>query len=200
MGAEVILLPPVTWQRPRACWKQRGSAARQDSGACAGAAVGLQRVAAPGPVTIRAHHTTEVQSPCTDAPVVRLRPRPRLSLSTVLGPSCHWRAHADRANCHRMVEHRAAFFIRDDAGQDLVEYAMLLAFVVLATIVGIQSLGAGVSDKYLVASSVISGGSTGGASGGNNPGNPTPSAGTPGNGNPGAGNPGRGNGPGGKKP
>ena len=99
-----------------------------------------------------------------------------------------------------MVEHRAAFFIRDDAGQDLVEYAMLLAFVVLATIVGIQSLGAGVSDKYLVASSVISGGSTGGASGGNNPGNPTPGAGTPGNGKPGAGNPGRGNGPGGKKP
>jgi Flp pilus assembly pilin Flp len=82
--------------------------------------------------------------------------------------------------------------LRDDLGQDLIEYAFLLMIVALATIIGLQSLGLAVTSSYGNASTVIATG----ARGGGNPGNPTPGAGTPGQGNPGGGNPGNGNGPG----
>ena len=32
-------------------------------------------------------------------------------------------------------------FVRDEEGQDLVEYAMLLAFIALIAIVGVKALG-----------------------------------------------------------
>jgi Flp pilus assembly pilin Flp len=86
-------------------------------------------------------------------------------------------------------------FVRNDAGQDLIEYAFLLAFIALGTVISMQSLGAAANSKYAIASTMVtSAGSD--ANGGGNPGNPTPGAGTPGQGNPGSGNPGNGKGPG----
>lgn len=38
--------------------------------------------------------------------------------------------------------------MRDEAGQDLVEYAMLMAFVALACLVGLRNLGTAVNDTY----------------------------------------------------
>jgi len=39
-------------------------------------------------------------------------------------------------------------FYAEDHGQDLIEYALLAAFVALATIVGITTLGTGLNDWY----------------------------------------------------
>jgi len=39
-------------------------------------------------------------------------------------------------------------FSAEDHGQDLIEYALLAAFVALATIVGITTLGTGLNDWY----------------------------------------------------
>ena len=38
--------------------------------------------------------------------------------------------------------------LREDAGQDLVEYALLVTFIALACIVGMQQLGTAVNNKY----------------------------------------------------
>jgi len=40
----------------------------------------------------------------------------------------------------------------DESGQDLVEYAMLLAFISLVCIVGLQNLGTAVNNTYNAAS------------------------------------------------
>ena len=86
-------------------------------------------------------------------------------------------------------------FARNDAGQDLIEYALLLAFIALGSVIGMQSLGAATNSKYAVTSTMVTAAGSD-ANGGGNPGNPTPGAGTPGQGNPGSGNPGNGKGPG----
>ena len=39
-------------------------------------------------------------------------------------------------------------FSVEDHGQDLIEYALLAAFVALATVVGITTLGTGLNDWY----------------------------------------------------
>jgi pilus assembly protein Flp/PilA len=39
-------------------------------------------------------------------------------------------------------------FVRDEGGQDLVEYAMLLAFIALIAIVGVKTLGTTVSGFF----------------------------------------------------
>ena len=91
-------------------------------------------------------------------------------------------------------------FVGEDCAQDLIEYALLVTFIALAVVTGLQSLGVAVNGQYGVASSVISGAATpdadgdDGGNGGGNPGNPDPGTGTPGNGNPGTGNPGNGTG------
>jgi pilus assembly protein Flp/PilA len=41
-----------------------------------------------------------------------------------------------------------ARFVREEEGQDLVEYALLIAFVSLAAIAGMSALGAGINNKY----------------------------------------------------
>ena len=41
-----------------------------------------------------------------------------------------------------------ARFVREDEGQDLVEYALLIAFIALACIVGLQNLGTAINDTY----------------------------------------------------
>jgi Flp pilus assembly pilin Flp len=86
--------------------------------------------------------------------------------------------------------------VGDDLGQDLIEYALLLTFIAMAVVAGLQSLAGAINGQYGVASTAIAGAgdSDDGGNGGGNPGNPTPGAGTPGNGNPGTGNPGNGTG------
>jgi Flp pilus assembly pilin Flp len=39
-------------------------------------------------------------------------------------------------------------FVREDDGQDLVEYALLITFIALACIVGMQQLGTAINNKY----------------------------------------------------
>jgi len=39
-------------------------------------------------------------------------------------------------------------FVREDEGQDLVEYALLITFIALACIVGMQQLGTAINNKY----------------------------------------------------
>ncbi len=70
---------------------------------------------------------------------------------------------------------------------------LLLAFIALVTIVGLQSLGTVTNSKYRVASNAIKDAGSD-PNGGGNPRNPTPGAGMPGQGNPGSGNPGQGGG------
>jgi len=48
-----------------------------------------------------------------------------------------------------------AEFLREDGGQDLVEYAMLLAFVALACLLGLQHLGVAINDTYTAASTSL---------------------------------------------
>ena len=39
-------------------------------------------------------------------------------------------------------------FVRDEQGQDLVEYALLITFIALACIVGMQQLGTAINNNY----------------------------------------------------
>jgi pilus assembly protein Flp/PilA len=39
-------------------------------------------------------------------------------------------------------------FVREDEGQDLVEYALLITFIALACIVGMQQLGTAINNNY----------------------------------------------------
>ena len=48
-----------------------------------------------------------------------------------------------------------ARFVREDEGQDLVEYAMLIAFIALACIVGLRSLGTAINQTYQSVSSSL---------------------------------------------
>ena len=104
--------------------------------------------------------------------------------------------------------HFRRFFITDDAGQDLVEYALLLGFLALATVAGMRSLGAGIDAKYTNIAAALSAADSGVSSpGGASPGSGGSAGGAPAgtggdgssnNGNHGTGN--NGNGKGGKKP
>jgi pilus assembly protein Flp/PilA len=48
-------------------------------------------------------------------------------------------------------------FVREDEGQDLVEYALLITFIALACIVGMQNLGTAINNKYNAISTSLSG-------------------------------------------
>lgn len=48
-----------------------------------------------------------------------------------------------------------ARFVREEEGQDLVEYALLIAFVSLAAIAGMTALGSGINTKYSSISSTL---------------------------------------------
>jgi Flp pilus assembly pilin Flp len=41
-----------------------------------------------------------------------------------------------------------ARFVREEEGQDLVEYALLITFIALACIIGMQTLGTAINQKY----------------------------------------------------
>jgi len=50
-------------------------------------------------------------------------------------------------------------FVRDEAGQDLVEYAMLLAFIALIAIVGVKTLGTTVNKFFSNVATALTAGS-----------------------------------------
>jgi pilus assembly protein Flp/PilA len=50
-----------------------------------------------------------------------------------------------------------ASFLSDEQGQDLVEYALLIAFIALACIIGLQALGGAINQTYNKISSSLSG-------------------------------------------
>ena len=54
-------------------------------------------------------------------------------------------------------------FVREDEGQDLVEYALLIAFIALACIVGLQNLGTAINQTYNSISSSLTGATLGGS-------------------------------------
>ena len=51
----------------------------------------------------------------------------------------------------------AVAFIRDEKGQDLVEYALLIAFIALACIIGLQALSGAINTTYNSLSSSLTG-------------------------------------------
>ena len=55
-----------------------------------------------------------------------------------------------------MIE-RLKKFIRDEEGQDLVEYALLLVFVALAAIAVLPTLGSAINNVFSRSASVLSG-------------------------------------------
>jgi Flp pilus assembly pilin Flp len=91
---------------------------------------------------------------------------------------------------------RSRRLLRDDAGQDLVEYALLLAGVTIACIVAIQMLGSAVSTQYAGVASTL-GAASGAGSGDGTPNDGAPTGGTPSGGNSGAGSGATGSGGGG---
>ncbi len=50
-------------------------------------------------------------------------------------------------------------FIKDEEGQDLIEYALLAALIALAAIVGMQALGGAINQKFSDVSTSLSAGS-----------------------------------------
>ena len=48
-------------------------------------------------------------------------------------------------------------FIREDEGQDLIEYAFLAVFIALAVVVGIQAVATGLNTQFSNIGSQISG-------------------------------------------
>ena len=50
-----------------------------------------------------------------------------------------------------------ARFVREDEGQDLVEYALLIAFIALACIIGLQRLGTAINNTYQSISTSLTG-------------------------------------------
>jgi len=50
-------------------------------------------------------------------------------------------------------------FVRDEEGQDLVEYAMLLAFIALIAIVGVKKLGTTVNSFFSNVATALTAGS-----------------------------------------
>jgi pilus assembly protein Flp/PilA len=48
-------------------------------------------------------------------------------------------------------------FVREDEGQDLVEYALLIAFIALACIIGLQQLGTAINNTYNSISASLTG-------------------------------------------
>jgi pilus assembly protein Flp/PilA len=50
-------------------------------------------------------------------------------------------------------------FVREDEGQDLIEYALLAAGISLAAIGGIQAIGGALNSKYDQISTAVSGAS-----------------------------------------
>ena len=86
------------------------------------------------------------------------------------------------------------------AGQDLIEYALLIGLIAATALVGVSSFGVKVPGFYETTAAALPGDeSPGDDPGGGNPGGGNPGGGNPGGGNPGGGNPGGGN-PGGGNP
>jgi pilus assembly protein Flp/PilA len=59
-----------------------------------------------------------------------------------------WDGLADRRRGSRVVTSLLVRLAREDDGQDLVEYALLITFIALACIVGMQQLGTAINNKY----------------------------------------------------
>jgi pilus assembly protein Flp/PilA len=55
-------------------------------------------------------------------------------------------------------------FVREDEGQDLVEYALLITFIALACIIGMQQLGTAINQKYQAISTSLQNSTGGGGS------------------------------------
>jgi Flp pilus assembly pilin Flp len=50
-------------------------------------------------------------------------------------------------------------FVREEEGQDLIEYAFLAVFIALAVIVGIQAVATGLNTQFTAIGSKVSGAS-----------------------------------------
>ena len=55
------------------------------------------------------------------------------------------------------MKHSITSFLRDEQGQDLVEYALLIAFIALACIIALQNLGGAINATYNSISSSLTG-------------------------------------------
>jgi pilus assembly protein Flp/PilA len=53
-----------------------------------------------------------------------------------------------RSDLEKTMKPLVIRFVRDEQGQDLVEYALLITFIALACIVGMQQLGTAINNNY----------------------------------------------------
>lgn len=58
-----------------------------------------------------------------------------------------------------MVKQLIARFVREESGQDLIEYAFLAVFIALVVILGLQAVGTAVNNKMSSIASQVSGAS-----------------------------------------
>ena len=56
-----------------------------------------------------------------------------------------------------MVKQLIARFVREESGQDLIEYAFLAVFIALVVILGLQAVGTAVNNKMSSIASSVSG-------------------------------------------
>jgi pilus assembly protein Flp/PilA len=83
-------------------------------------------------------------------------------------PGLHETAHTDARPCgcsaqrrqrrpkyfvnnhvwRRTMKNLLVRFVQEDEGQDLVEYALLITFIALACIIGMQNLGTAINNRY----------------------------------------------------
>ena len=58
-----------------------------------------------------------------------------------------------------MIKNFVNSFVRDEQGQDLIEYAFLAVFIALVVILGLQAVGTAVNNKMSSIASQVSGAS-----------------------------------------
>lgn len=58
-----------------------------------------------------------------------------------------------------MIKNLLKRFVREDQGQDLIEYAFLAVFIALVVILGLQAVGTAVNNKMSSIASQVSGAS-----------------------------------------
>ncbi len=56
------------------------------------------------------------------------------------------------------IDHLIARMVQDDRGQDLAEYALLMTFIAMVCLIGLQNLGTAVNNTFsAVSTSIVSG-------------------------------------------
>jgi pilus assembly protein Flp/PilA len=70
---------------------------------------------------------------------------PMAGIQAALLPRRGYRQHCEE---YMSMKQLLVRFVNEDEGQDLVEYALLITFIALACIIGMQQLGTAINNRY----------------------------------------------------